>query len=156
VKKYSLDRTSTDSDHYLKHGVVFEKTISLDSYGQYLVELNYDTGFAAYNGPVVYGPVLPILPSELDLASKEISPNAATVQTNSLVFINTIRSKTGKSTLSLDDTLTGLATIKAQDMVDHNYLGHTDSAGQSIVGTAKRNGIRLSGSVGENVAGGNV
>jgi uncharacterized protein YkwD len=39
-------------------------------------------------------------------------------------------------------------------MANHNTISHTDSYGTTIGGTAKRNGIQIAGSIGENVAGG--
>ena len=41
-------------------------------------------------------------------------------------------------------------------MADHNYVGHDDSRGEKIGHTAKRAGIPVTGSLGENVAGGSV
>ena len=46
--------------------------------------------------------------------------------------------------------------IKATDMANNNYVGHVDSKGVRILGTAKNNGIEVVGAVGENVAGGNI
>lgn len=118
--------------------------------------MNYDTGFAAYNGPIVYGDILPLLPNDYDGVKKDIGTDSSGVAIRSLAFINTVRAKSGKSSISLDDTLSNLATIKANDMAVHNNLSHWDSNGDRISGTAKRNSIRLTGSIGENVAGGNV
>jgi uncharacterized protein YkwD len=73
-----------------------------------------------------------------------------------LKFVNALRAKSGKSPLVLDNILTNLATIKANDMAEHNNLSHTDSYGDKISGTAKRNHIQLAGSIGENIAGGNI
>jgi len=157
VAKYPLDKSAIDSDGFLKRGVVFEKTIPLKESGEYLVEMNYNTGFAAYNGPIIHGDFLPILPSSYDSATKGITGSLDAVRIQSLKFINTLRDTVGETPLSLDDTLNTLATIKANDMAEHNYLSHYDSQGEKITGTAKRNGISLSGnSIGENVAGGNV
>lgn len=118
--------------------------------------MNYDTGFAAYNGPIVYGDILLLLPNDYDGVKKDIGTDSSGVAIHSLAFINTVRAKSGKSSVSLDDTLSNLATIKANDMAVHNNLSHWDSNGDRISGTAKRNGISLTGSIGENVAGGNV
>lgn len=78
------------------------------------------------------------------------------VATKSLDFVNSVRKKSGKSTLSLNETLNDLATIKANDMAKNRNISHTDSFGDKISGTAKRSGIRIAGGIGENVAGGNV
>lgn len=56
----------------------------------------------------------------------------------------------------MDANLTALADFKAKDMTNNLYVGHVDSRGEYILGTAKRAGIRVLGSVGENVAGGTV
>ena len=69
--------------------------------------------------------------------------DVSTAAAESLSFVNAIRMKSGKSALTLDDTLNALATIKANDMAEHKNLSHTDSNGDKINGTAKRNGIQL-------------
>ena len=40
-------------------------------------------------------------------------------------------------------------------MADHDYISHTDSYGEKIDATAKRNKIAVA-NIGENIAGGNV
>lgn len=153
VERYPLDTGSIDIDGNLKRGMVFEKTIPLKQKGLYLVELNYDNGFAAYNGPVVSGDVLPIYPNELDGVDKEIGINdSSMVGPESLRFVNAIRARSGKSALAIDETLNRLATIKANNMAASGNLSHTDSNGDKIAGTAKRSGIKIAGSVGENIA----
>ena len=144
VEKYAFDAGNIDTDGYMKRGEIFEKTLSLKQTGLYLVEVNYDNGFAAYNGPVAYGEILPIYPNDMDSVQKNIS-NADTsiVASESLKFVNSVRAKSSKSALSLDDTLSNLATIKANDMAKYQNLSHTDSSGDKINGTAKRNNINL-------------
>ncbi|MDD5198011.1 MAG: CAP domain-containing protein [Candidatus Gracilibacteria bacterium] len=157
VEKYTFDAASIDTDKYMKRGKVFEKTLSLKQTGLYLVEVNYDNGFAAYNGPLVYGDVLPVYPNDYDGTQKEISAtDDSVVALESLKFVNALRAKSGKSALALDDTLNSLATIKSKDMALHNNLSHTDSNGNKINGTAKHNNIMIAGVIGENIAGGNI
>ena len=129
---------------------------SMTEVGTYLVEVNYDTGFPAYIVPVNNGDVLSVLPNAFDLVDREITTTAPVATQNILASINLIRSKQGLDPLVSDATLGALAVIKAQDMSDHGYVGHTDSQGGHIRDTAKRNGITVTGSIGENVAGGTV
>jgi len=144
VKAYTFDANSIDTDGYVKRGKVFEKSIPLIDKGLYHVEINYSDGFAAYNGPVIYGDFLPIYPNDFDTAEKNISNNdSITAANDSLSFVNAVRAKSGKSALVLDTNLNILATIKANDMAMHNVVSHTDSQGTTISGTAKRNGIQL-------------
>lgn len=144
VEKYSFDSNSIDTDKNLKREKVFEKTIPLKQSGLHLVEINYDNGFPAYNGPVTYGKILPVYPNAYDSVRKEVwKSDASTAAAESLSFVNDIRMKSGKSALSLDDTLNTLATIKSNDMAEHKNLSHTDSNGDKINGTAKRNNINL-------------
>ena len=49
VERYTFDVSSIDTDGYMKREKVFEKIIPLKKKGFYLVEVNYDNGFAAYN-----------------------------------------------------------------------------------------------------------
>ena len=88
--------------------------------------------------------------------TKETDSDLSDVSANALRFVNAIRKKAGKPALVSDSTLESLARFKANDMAENNYVGHNDSAGQKINGTAKRAGIAVSGSMGENVAGGSV
>ena len=144
VAKYTFDGASIDTDGNLKRGKVFEKSIPLTQVGVYLVEVNYDNGFPAFNGPIVYGNVLPILPNESDMTPKQINENDKNiVNAESLKFVNSVRARSGKTALILDDNLNTLATIKANDMAKHNNLSHTDSNGEKINGTAKRNNIKI-------------
>lgn len=154
VEKYAFDRADLDTDGYMKRGRVFEKTIPLKQVGVYLVEVNYDNGFAAYNGPITYGDILAIAPNNYDGTEKKIgSADSLAVASESLAFVNQVRARSSKSALLLDDTLSRLATIKANDMAANNNLSHTDSHGDKISGTAKRNSIKIAGAVGENIAG---
>lgn len=146
VEKYPFNAADVDTDGYMKRGKSFEKNIPLGQTGLYLVEVNYDNGFAAYNGPVTYGDVLPIFPNDYDSVEKEIgNVSSSAVAAESLNFVNGVRAKSRKSALSLDDTLNNLAAIKANDMAKHHDISHTDSNGDKIGGTAKRNGIKIAG-----------
>lgn len=156
VKKYPFDAENVDADTYLKRERVFEQSIPLTLTGLYHVEINYDIGFAAYNGTVTYGDILPMYPNESDTIDKNIKDtDTATVGTESTAFINTIRARAGKSAVVLDDTLSTLALIKAKDMATHNNLSHTDSHGDLINVTAKKNNIKVVWSLGENISWGN-
>ena len=144
VEQYTFDVSSIDTDGFLKREKVFEKIIPLKQSGFYLVEVNYDNGFAAYNGPIAYGEILPVSPNNYDRTQRDIgNTDGSIVASESLNFVNGIRARSGKSSLSLDDTLNNLATIKANDMALHNNLSHTDSNGFKIDGTAKYNNIKI-------------
>lgn len=144
VEKYTFNAASIDTDGFMKRERVFEKSIPLKQAGLYRVEVNYDNGFAAYNGPVTYGDILPVYPNDYDSVQKNITASdSSTVAIESLDFVNAVRAKSGKSSISLDDTLGNLATIKANDMAQHRNLSHTDSNGEKIGGTAKRHNIKL-------------
>ncbi len=94
VKKYIFDTENIDTDKYVKRGQVFEQSIPLSATGLYHVEINYDSGFPAYNGPIVYGDVLPLYPNESDSVDKRIGDNdSAVAGTESASFINTIRAQ---------------------------------------------------------------
>lgn len=124
--------------------------------GVYLVEVNYESGFAAIIEPVVYGNVLAILPNEYDFSNRELETSVTTAINQTLESINVIRKKAGLKEVAIDGTLAKLAQYKAKDMSDNNYVGHIDSEGDYIRETGKRAGITVPGSLGENVAGGTV
>lgn len=122
----------------------------------YLIEVNFDTGFAAIIEPVVHGNVLAILPNEYDFSNRTLETSVKTAISQTFASINEVRKKAGMTELSLDTTLAQIAQFKAQDMADNNYVGHVDSEGVYIRDTAKRAGIVIQSSMGENVAGGTV
>lgn len=157
VTAHVFPSSETGTDGYIVKGRPATLTIPLSESGQYLVEVMYSTGFPAYNGPIVHrSGVAPILPSEYDLMTKDTDSDISVAPQNALRFINAIRKKVGKPTLVLDASLERLARFKAEDMAEHNYVGHDDSAGAKINGTAKRAGIEIRSGLGENVAGGSV
>ncbi|MFZ4461236.1 MAG: CAP domain-containing protein [Patescibacteria group bacterium] len=100
---------------------------NLTENGVYLVEVLYDTGFAAYLAPIQNGKVLSILPNVYDLASKDMTTNIPWETTQMLASINAIRAKKNLPALVLDAELSRLALFKAKDMADNGYVGHTDS-----------------------------
>jgi uncharacterized protein YkwD len=124
--------------------------------GVYLVEVNYDTGFAASITPITYGSTLAILPNAIDQVNRKIESSVNGVAEANRVSINGLRAQAGVGSLASDATLTRLAQAKAEDMATNNYVGHTDSRGDSIGGLAKRLQIAIKWGIGENVAGGTV
>lgn len=157
VSTHRFAASDLDTDGAIVRGRKASLDVPLPDAGQYIVEVMYSTGFPAFNGPVVSKTnVVAIMPNEYDAVTKETDSSLTDVVPNALRFINAIRKKTGKSPLQTDSTLAELARFKANDMADHNYVGHDDSTGVKITGTAKRAGIVITGSVGENVAGGSV
>lgn len=148
---------SLGDDGYVVRGKRSEFLVPLGEPGQYLAEIMYATGFPAYNAPFAYAtPVAALLPNEFDSVSKDVDASSDDVVPNALRFINVLRKKVGLGPLQSDPVLESLALYKANDMADNAYVGHDDSRGQKIPGTAKRAGIPIVGSVGENVAGGSV
>lgn len=99
----------------------------LKEIGVYLIEVNYDNGFAAVIEPVSNGNVLPILPNAYDSTLRTIEANQSDGVSDMLDSINLIRKGVGLSPLELDETLTKVAEYKAKDMADRNYVGHADS-----------------------------
>jgi uncharacterized protein YkwD len=106
--------------------------------GVYLVEVNYDTGFAASITPVTYGSTLAILPNALDTIDRKIESSTNGLAEVNVSAVNTLRTRSGVEILTSDATLNRLAQAKADDMASNNYVGHTDSRGESITGLAKR------------------
>lgn len=70
-----------------------------------------------------------------------------------LELVNKERAKVGAKALTLSDSLTNIATIKAQDMADKGYFDHTSPTYGSPFDMLKRFGVQYS-SAGENIAAG--
>ena len=113
-------------------------TYTMRDPGVYLVEVNYDTGFAASITPVSYGKTLTILPNALDTTVRKIESSINGVAEVNRAALNTLRLDAGHGKLVSDAALTRLAQAKADDMASNNYVGHTDSQGENIAGLAKR------------------
>lgn len=147
---------SSDPD-ILKAGASVAYSFDVRDTGVYMVEVNYDTGFAAVNVPVVIGTsALPLGTNVIDRMRDEDYSSVDEVERASLEFLNGLRAQYGLGKLRLSDKLGQLAQIKADDMAVNSYVGHVDSYGVYIDGTAKREGISITKSISENVAGGNV
>ncbi len=131
-------------------------TYTLTEPGVYLIEVNYTSGFAAAIEPIVYGAAFSILPNVYDTTPRSMIISSSQAVSRILDAINAIRLEQGLSPVKLDPTLTKLAQYKADDMNTNNYVGHTDSLGETISASARRMGLKLTGRLGENVAGGTV
>jgi len=68
-----------------------------------------------------------------------------------LTLINNERSKNNLNPLKLDDKLTSLAQLKAEDMATNNYLSHTSRRYGSLYSMLSNGGIKYYNS-GENIA----
>ena len=157
VKTVEFGSEFVGSDGYLLKDQLISQTIELTEKGQYIAEVMYNTGFPAFNEPFSFGTdTVSVLPYEYDTTSKDSKSNITNTAKNALDEINVLRKKVGLSEVTLDSNITNLAQYKANDMATNNYVGHTDSSGQTIGGTAKRAKITVTGSIGENVAGGTV
>ncbi len=159
VRTYKFDTEDLQAGtQILKTNTLLETRIPVSEEWQYIVEVNYETWFAALNTPILRGAVLPLLSNPSDVIEKSniVSMTSQEAQKRSLTLMNDFRTSLGMSKLEVSTTLTKLAMIKAQDMADNNYIGHVDSSGTRILGIAKRNKIEIMGAIGENVAGGEI
>lgn len=68
-------------------------------------------------------------------------------------LVNRVRSRSGLAPLQLNAQLTQAATAHAQDMAQHNFVGHTGSNGSSMQERVDATGYSW-GALGENVAAG--
>lgn len=88
---------------------------------------------------------------------EEIAEQASsTVQADEVFdLVNKERTERGLKALTLDDTLSNVATKKAQDMVDKGYFDHTSPTYGSPFEMLRRFGVQYS-SAGENIAAGQM
>lgn len=152
--KFGIGKTNDKGILDVSNGANFSYLMKEE--GVYLVEVNYDNGFAAIIEPVIHGNVLAILPNEYDFSNREIETSTIAAVNQTLASVNAVRKKAGLNPVEMDNTLSKVAQFKAKDMSDNNYVGHIDSQGEYIRETAKRAGFAIAGSLGENVAGGTV
>ncbi|MBC7498081.1 hypothetical protein H7170_00395 [Candidatus Gracilibacteria bacterium] len=144
------------SDGYLKNGINIRQSFSIMENGVYKIEAVSNNGYAYFNLPIsrsqFYSVVVPVSDTDRDILRSDLS----SVTTSVLASINIVRRGLGRPAVSIDPILANLAQAKATDMATYNYVGHTTHDGLDIIEFATSKNISVIGTIGENVAGGNV
>jgi len=95
--------------------------------GTYFIEINGIDGKAVLNYPVYLKGQIPLIPDFIDLATystPEDSMGLEEMRTKLLDLINTDRTAAGLQTVKMDATLTNLAQLHSEDMVNRDFFGH--------------------------------
>ena len=92
-------------------------------------------------------------PEEKPEEKPEVTPgdNFSEYQQEVLRLVNVERQKVGVAPLSLDSSLSNVATVKSQDMIDKNYFDHNSPTYGSPFDMMKQFGISYK-AAGENIA----
>ena len=141
---------------YLKTGVTIRQSFSIAEPWVYKIEAVSANWYAYFNLPISRSPFYGLIDTVSDIDRSTLRPEGAVISTYMLTSINSLRKWLGRSMLSLDPTLQRLAQAKALDMATYNYIWHTTHAGLDIIEFANSQNIPVTGTIGENVAWGNV
>ncbi len=144
------------SDGYLKSGVTIRQSFSIWDSGVYKIEAVSSNGYAYFNLPISRGPFWWVITPLWDIDRSILRAPGSNINRDILSSINALRGWLGRSLLSLDMTLMDLAQQKATDMATYNYVWHTTHGGLDIIEFATSKNISITGTIGENVAWGNV
>ena len=115
-------------------------TMTFSKVGNHILEINHYDGYALLNRPVyVYGPgYYPLIPDFTLRVPRITNPMAVAMtqprtlpQQRQLVLdlINEERRSAGEEPVVLDDTLSQVAQMHAQDMVNFDYSAHVNLRG---------------------------
>lgn len=135
--------TAGDKDFKEGQSIAFEKDFS--ETGTYIFEVNSPEGSAVVNVPIYVGTAIPIIPDYFALNEPELDQTPLTdlikARTKLLELINSDRAANGLPSVSIATDLNNVAQSHAQNMVNQNFFGHVDPAGNSPDDRRKKAGI---------------
>jgi uncharacterized protein YkwD len=144
------------SDGYLKNGINIRQSFSIMENGVYKIEAVASNGYAYFNLPISKNPFWWVITPISDIDRSTLRADGSNITRDILSSINALRGWLRRPILSLDATLMDLAQQKATDMAIYNYVWHTTHEGLDIIEFATSKNISITGTIGENVAWGNV
>ncbi|GEM_PF-3392770 len=119
----------------LSEGTSFTVEKDFLSVGTYIFEVNNPLGSAVINVPVYVGTAIPLIPDFFALNEPELDPAALgalhSVRAKLLDLINVDRGAHGLNSVTLAPDLNSVAQNHSQNMVNQNFFGHVDPAGNS-------------------------
>lgn len=119
------------SENDIAAGENFSINIKLEKEGTYIFEVNDMTGLAVVNVPIFVGKSTPLLPDPFPLV-QVIHPDPAPIENLAktrkymLKLINKFRVDLNLNPLKLNAALTKIAQAHTDNMVEQEFLGHTD------------------------------
>ncbi|MBI2638869.1 CAP domain-containing protein [Candidatus Peregrinibacteria bacterium] len=135
--------SANDKDFSEGQSIAFEKDFS--ETGTYIFEVNNPEGSAVVNVPIYVGTAIPLIPDYFALNEPELDPSLLTdlskARTKLLELINADRAENGLTAVSLAGDLNSIAQNHARNMVNLNFFGHVDPAGNSPDDRRKKAGI---------------
>lgn len=119
----------------------------------YFMEINNEEGIAVINVPIYPEGTYPLIPNPVDVAGlsqTELNLSPQLIQLQLLSMVNEDRMSTGLNNLRLDEKLSQLAQVKAEDMADQNYFSHWTPEGEAVNDMRKE--FAITSIVSENIA----
>lgn len=152
VRTSSFPSQYIDSSGYLRTGISIQSEFPMETEGTYMLETLEHDGFAYFNLPATRGKVWNIVTQLTDAQIRNIKKPETNVRADTYRAINTLRNSLGRSLIERDITLDTIAQKKSDNMANNNYVGHVTPDGKNIREFALSQGIKISKSLGENVA----
>lgn len=142
VEEFSV----SNNDLAAGQSFTFEKDFSAT--GTYIFEVNNPEGSAVINVPIYVGTAIPLIPDYFALNEPELDPSPLTdlnkARMKFLELINVDRAANGLAAVSLASDINSIAQAHTQNMVNQNFFGHVDSAGNGPDDRRKKAGITTS------------
>jgi uncharacterized protein YkwD len=114
-------------------------------FGTYIFEINSPQGSAIVNVPVYVGTSIPLIPDYFASHETELAPlpslDLGKSRIKLLELINVDRAAHGLAAVTLADDLNSVAQSHSHNMVNLNFFGHVDPAGNSPDDRRKKAGI---------------
>lgn len=116
--------------------------------GTYIFEVNNPQGSAVINVPIYVGTAIPLIPDFFALNEPDLDPSPLGsldgARTKLLDLINVDRRAHGLNSVTIALDLNSVAQNHSQNMVNQNFFGHVDPAGNSPDDRRKKAGITTS------------
>lgn len=141
---------NSDNVLYTKEIIQNDKKLNITFYPKkkdlYIIEFSDQNELVQAIIPFSPKGYYPILPTELDLLKSSNSYTISDIYDR----INVFRAKNGKNPLKIKESLSGLASSRATDMVNRNYFSHYSPEGETA--DSLRSAFSINGHVMENIA----
>ncbi len=156
VIKYTFPSSMISSNWFLRTNINIRQNFPMPESGVYKIETVKSNGIAFFNLPISKSQFWSIIEPMTQLQKLTLRTDIATIETSINRKINIIRAWLLLNSLSKDAKLTNLAQQKAMDMATYDYVWHSTHNGLGILDFGNSIGIKISGSIGENVAWWNI
>ncbi len=156
VTKHIFPSNLVDANGFLRTNVLIRQNFQIPDTWVYKIETVRSNWYAHFNLPISRRPFWSIYEPLVHTDKTTLRIDKKLIDENIVSRINLLRNSLNRNPLKKDQNLMALAEKKAMDMAEYNYVGHVTHSGKNILDFADSIHIDITGTIGENVAGGNV